>query len=128
MSLLLLASVLALGACASSGSGSGSGQDPNVIGTWELNQHQDYNALEAVRRLRPQWLRRRGQPSALAEAGTGSRYPRVHLDGVPLSDIDELESIRASDVREMRFLSGTEASTRFGTGYSNGVILVVTSH
>lgn len=126
--LLTLSVVAALAACGGGRAGAGSGTSPNVIGNWELEAVPDYNALEAVRQLRPGWLRIRSEPSDLAAQAGASPYPRVHMDGVPLGDISELEQIRTDNVREMRFLSGGEASMRWGTGYTNGVILVTTEH
>lgn len=136
---LLATPVMALSACAS-GSGQSASGDPDVITSWQLAELQDMNAMEAIRRLRPGWLRIRSNqprmpagpdnppPPEVSAAGFGSPYPRVHLDGVPLQDVNELENLRASDIREMRYLSGTDASTRFGTGYTNGVILVISEH
>ncbi len=122
--LLLLSVVPLLAACGAGAAAGGSGRNPNVIGNWELQELPDYNAMEAIRRLRPIWLRSQVRPDIAA--GGGSGFPMVHLDGVPLQDVYELESIRAGDIREMRFVSGPDASTRWGTGYSNGVILITT--
>jgi len=112
-----------LNACYPGRATRGSGASPNLIGNWELQNLPDLTALEAIRRLRPNWLRAGSRPSIAVETG-GSRMPRVHLNGVPLQNLNELEQINAVDVREMRFLSGTDATTRFGTGYLNGAILV----
>ena len=46
------------------------------------------------------------------------------MNGVPLQDVDWLDDIDVSEIREMRFFSGPDASTRFGTGYVNGAILI----
>jgi len=108
--MIALAFVLFLGACYPGRATSGSGQNPDLIGNWELQELSDYTAFDAIRRLRPAWLSR------------GS--PTVHLNGVPLSSFDQLEEISAVDIREMRFLNGPDASTRFGTGYMNGAILI----
>ncbi len=119
---ILLAFVLFLGACYPGRANSGAGQNPDLIGNWELQELSDYNALEAIRRLRPAWLRAGTRPSVAV--GRTTSYPRVHLNGVPLSAFGQLEEISAADVREMRFLNGPDASTRFGTGYVNGAILI----
>lgn len=111
-----------LGACYPGRANSGSGVSPDLIGNWELQELADYNALDAIRRLRPAWLRGGTRPAIAV--GQTSTYPRVHLNGVPLQNIDELEEIDARDVREMRFLNGPDASTRYGTGYMNGAILI----
>ncbi len=120
--LILLSLVLAINACYPGRAGSGPGANPDLIGNWELQELPDHNALEAIRRLRPNWLRTGSRPTVAM--GESSTFPRIHLNGVPLGNIDELEQIDARDVREMRFLNGPDASTRFGTGYMNGAILV----
>jgi len=113
-----------LSACYPGRAPSGSGASPNLIGNWELRDMPDFNALDAIRRLRPNWLRAGNRPAIAAATGGNSSQPRVHLNGVPLQSLSELEEINVLDVREMRYLNGTDASTRFGTGYMNGAILV----
>lgn len=120
--LILPSLVLVLAACYPGRANSGSGGSPDLIGNWELQELADYNALDAIRRLRPAWLRGGTRPAIAV--GQTSTYPRVHLNGVPLQNISELEQIDARDVREIRFLNGPDASTRFGTGYVNGAILI----
>jgi len=34
--------------------------------------------------------------------------------------------VRAADIQEMRYLNAADATTRFGTNYVSGVILVTT--
>ena len=120
-SLVLLLGLLS--ACYPGRATSGSGTNPNLIGNWELQNLPDLTALEAIRRLRPNWLRAGSRPSIAVETG-GSSMPKVHLNGVPLQRLSELDQINAVDIREMRFLNGSDATTRFGTGYMNGAILV----
>lgn len=107
---------LTFAACASAPSGNRAGGSQYEITSDQLAQLQDATALEAIRRLRPQWLR--------ARSGSGS--PVVHLDGARQRGIDILDQISALDVHEMRFVPGSQATTRYGTGYTNGVILVTT--
>ena len=89
----------------------------NLITAEELSELSFENAYEAVRRLRPGWLQPRGR----------SGLPVVYRDnarwgGNPRS----LENIRIIAISEMRFLSASDATTLYGTGFSGGVILVVT--
>ena len=37
-----------------------------------------------------------------------------------------LRAFRGSDVQTIRFMEGRDATTRFGTGYVNGLIVVTT--
>jgi hypothetical protein len=40
--------------------------------------------------------------------------------------LEELQTLPVRDVREITFLSASEATTLYGTGYTNGVIQVST--
>ena len=44
-----------------------------------------------------------------------------------VQDIEMLRGIRASEIVEMSYISASDATTRFGTGYVNGLINVVTA-
>ena len=103
------------------GGGGGPGQsaprgssDRIVLGELE-NLHQ-LTALEAVRRLRPRWITTR----------TGAA-PMVHIDGnIQMGGLESLQSLRAADVQEMQHMNAADATTRFGTNYVSGLILVTT--
>ena len=110
--------VLAATGCASSGGGSRGG-NPNVLSTEDLQDFQELNADEAIRRLRPAWLRPRG-------AGTSRAVPVLYVDGMRRGSLDELSALRVSQVESMRYLSASEATTRFGTNNLGGAILVST--
>jgi hypothetical protein len=81
------------------------------------------NALQVVQKLRPQMLRGRGKfsPADSSEAGS---LPRVVVDDVSYGTIENLSNLNASAVKEIRFISAADATTRWGTGYPGGVILV----
>lgn len=86
------------------------------IAAEELATLQQLSALEVVERLRPAWLRIRA----------GSR-PRVVLNGTPMEGGTEaLANFRVGEIRELRYLSPSDATMRFGTGFPAGAILVVT--
>lgn len=75
------------------------------------------SAYEAIQRLRPTWLQSR----------SGQVGPQVHVDGRPVAGgLQMLTSIRSTDCRELRFRNGRDATTLYGTNYSNGVIEVTT--
>lgn len=80
----------------------------------EMEGIHQLSAYEAVQRLRPRWLVTR----------TGAA-PQVHVDGT-IQSVEVLRTLRAVDVQEMRFLNAADATTRFGTNYVSGVILVTT--
>lgn len=113
LTLLLAAATLA--ACATGGSGNDDGPrgSRDHIVRAELESLSQLNAFQAVERLRPNWLRSRV-----------GRTPEAIIDGSPSSSLGVLRSIRATDVEEMRFLSASDATTRYGTGYDGGAIVV----
>jgi hypothetical protein len=117
-----IALILVFAACSSTGTTSSASPRSNVIATDELAEVSHLNALEAVQRLRPVWLKVRGQPTFRAQmVGV-----RIYVDGVRRGDnAGELRRIRVSDVGEMRFLSAREATIRYGTDHQEGAILVV---
>lgn len=82
----------------------------------ELEPLYQLTAFEAVQRLRPRWLQTRTRAE-----------PMVHVDGNIRSEgASALRNLRAADVQEMQYMSPADATTRFGTGYVNGLILVTT--
>ena len=81
------------------------------------------NALQVVQKLRPQMLRGRGRLSAADSLGTGT-LPKVVVDDVAFGPIENLANINAVGVKEIRFVSAADATTRWGTGYPGGVIFV----
>ena len=82
-------------------------------------------ALQVVQKLRPQMLATRGRFSPTDSTETGSR-PRVVVDGVAFGTIENLANVNPMSIREIRYLSASDATTRFGTGYVGGAIVVTT--
>ena len=111
-----LATIIA--GCASGGEERGPRRDPNTITAEELAPHENLSCLEAVRRLRPRWLQSRG---------VAGLSPTVIQDGNRMGDADSiLEQIRASDVESLKYLNPNDATVRYGTNMTAGVIEVVT--
>jgi hypothetical protein len=115
--LALLVLALAAGACTA---GAAAGSRPqgrtDLITEEELEPIAQLSAFEAIQRLRPRWLQSR----------TGL-LPTVHVDGSARNAGEEiLASILCSEVHEMRYMNATDATTRFGTDYANGAILITT--
>ncbi len=98
-------------------------RNPDVITAEEIAARTDIQtAYDAVRRLRGSMLRTRPGGSVLR----GSDPIWVYVDNVKAGDLNALENILASRVYEIRKFSASDATTRFGTGHTNGVILVST--
>jgi hypothetical protein len=105
--------------------------------------------LDAIQRLRPNWMRSRGElslrnvdpggpargvPASCGRGATscsaldqtsGRNPPGVLVDGVP-QPFEVMEAMSATEVMTLEFLSAGDATTRFGTGYTNGAILITT--
>jgi len=116
MIVILCAAALGAAACASGGSGHGPRRSRNVITYEELSQADVVDCSQAIQRLRPTWLQSR----------TGG-LPGVVKNGSPqMGGISALQGIPVHEVEEMRLLPAGDATTRFGTGYVSGAILVTT--
>lgn len=133
-SVLLVAVTLALGAC---GGGAGSGASPtteprrirgpaDLITEAEIAAGSYQTALEAVQNLRPNMLVPRGVGSDESGLRAASVSIVVYMDDVRLGEAQSMVNIPASRVKEIRFVNARDATTRYGTGHSSGVILVTT--
>ncbi len=108
-------------ACASSGTRSDSSPPPRGVLTAEiLSETQESDLYQAVQRLRPQWLRARGA----ARISGGNLTVSVYVNDVRRGQVGFLRTIQLEAVQRVQFLTGTEATTRWGTGVAGGVILV----
>jgi len=120
--------------CSSSGSSSSATGAPrapsrqqDVITAAEIAERaaDASNALQVVQKLRPQMLTTRDRFSPADSSDAGAR-PRVVVDGVAIGQVENLVNVNAISVMEIRYISATDATTRFGTGYVGGAILVTT--
>ena len=69
----------------------------------------------------------RGSPyaeSGASGSGGSQAVPVAYVDDVKQDRIDDLKTIRPADIQEIRFMTGTEASGRYGAGHENGAILL----
>ncbi len=121
--ILCLALLAVLVGCASSANGRRSLQSRNVITTEEIESLNVSTAYEVIQQLRPHFLQGRGQSSI---QDPGSSMPVVYVNGVRYGPPSALQGIRAMDLREIRYLSASDATTRYGTGHVGGVIEVDT--
>jgi len=82
------------------------------------------NAYELVERLRPMMMRPRNLSAG--SVGDGNVFGVVaYVEEVRLGDVESLGTVMRATVREIRYIGATDATTRWGTGHSNGVIQVV---
>ena len=122
-------SILVLGllgtACASTGSAirpvGFAGRE--VITAAEIVASRVQDVYQAVVQLRPEFLRRRSltfsQPYRTAEI-------MVFLDDMEFGTTESMRNIPLARVRQIRYLTPSEASLRWGGQHPGGVILVTT--
>jgi len=132
--------ILGVAACASGAGGSGAGGSGDVITQQQIDEAAVGSAMDVVRRYRPRWLQpmrsptssgvaplvgRPGMPQDPGQLVVTDVYATVVRDGVRLGEISTLSSISSRTVASIRFVSATDATTRYGSGYDGGVIEVV---
>lgn len=91
----------------------------NLITQEEIEYANVTNAYEAIQRLRPMMLRKR-------VAAEGLNTIQVYVDNAPLGGTDMLTTVQATKIKEIRYFSAVDATQRFGTGNSEGAILITT--
>lgn len=143
MTLRSLVSVFAIGslaACASGGSKAPAAAPSTTAAATASSTPQRGNStliiqseIEATRletlydvieRLRPNWFRTRGGRSEVS-AGAQTSTIKVYLNRSPMGDLSSLRSIQANSVKQVQFLSASDATTQFGTNHDAGAILVM---
>lgn len=116
-----LTGLLALAACASASAGTS--RDRDRITLTEIEEAHVSNAYDLVQALRPEFLRSRGVSSV--RSGT-PEYAIVYIDGVRAGGPGELRRVPREQLQEISYMSGSDATTMYGTGHGGGAILVVT--
>lgn len=97
--------------CASTGEGSTASRGRGDITQAEIQATSVDDAMEAISLLRPQWMR--GRSSGATIVIDGQRSNRDRLATIPIGSIVRIE-----------FMSAADATTRFGTGFFDGAIVV----
>ena len=119
----VLSSPAALARTADSYSHGPSMRSSDFVGSAEIDVGGGGTAYDVLQRLRPQFF------IARAVAMTGDAYggrPVVYIDGMRLGGIEELRTISATMLGEVRFLSPVVGSERFGRYHPGGVIEIST--
>ena len=81
------------------------------------------DAFGLVQQYRPAWLHSRG-PISVQNPTAGEI--KVYVNNIQWGDVNRLREIPARNVLQMRFLSGPDATTRYGMDHGGGVIEVQT--
>ena len=137
--------IVSLGACASGGSKAPAAApsttaaaststapkrgSANLITQSEIEAANLETVYDVIERIRPNMLRTRGQMGRVTGAasgggGAGMSTIKVYLNGTLIGDTSALRGIQASSVKQVEYLSSSDATTRFGTGNDAGAILV----
>ncbi|MQA89884.1 MAG: hypothetical protein GEU90_06585 [Gemmatimonas sp.] len=120
---LTLASMLLGVIVACAATTTGGGDNPNVLTYEELQSVTSSNsAYEAIRLVRPQWLRSRGVSSFSGEADPIV----VYVDNVRYGEAEALQSMSLPTVESIERIDATSATQRWGTGHAGGVLAVTT--
>jgi ABC-type glycerol-3-phosphate transport system substrate-binding protein len=128
-----LAGSLLAAACASSTGGSPSATQQSQaesrprferdrITAEELATVNVQTALEAVQRLRPQFLQTHG--GGTTSMTQGKQNVVVYVDQTRMGGPSSLADIPITDVKEIQYLNGPDATQRYGTGHGSGAIIV----
>lgn len=120
-SLLLAALLVGVAGCRSRGAFLPQVEPYSLSGD-ELARTGQGNVYDAIRVLRPNWLRR---PHA-SPATSGDAEIVVYVDGQRSGGLAVLRGMNAGAPRVVRYYSPSEAQGRFGGGSLDGVIEVLT--
>lgn len=72
------------------------------------------DALDVISQSRPTWLRSKGIE------------PSVYMNGIQMGDLSALRSISINIIKDIKFLTPSEATTMYGTNNMGGVIEIRT--
>jgi hypothetical protein len=126
-----LAALLVACSSATTSSGAGPRSNRNVITAEEIQaaRRPGSTAWELISALRPLYLTSRGITSlgnASSGVGSVSAVAIVHLDGSRYGDLQSLKDLNADTVHHVQYMNAADATTRYGTDHSGGVILIYT--
>ena len=111
--------LLLLLGCASSG-GSRSASSSGALTQADLLESNEPYLYAAIERLRPRWLRVRGQ-----DALGRTIVAQVFIDGSPRGELSILRRMEVVGVTDVRFLSAPDAATLYGTRAGIGGVILV---
>jgi hypothetical protein len=135
----LFISLIALGTvgCSSGGGGSAASAadgaarpargSQNLITEAEIAQLGQglETAFDLVERLRPSMLRSRASTFGNSQAGEAILV-MAYVDDIRQNQVSDLRTVPRAQVKEIRYVSATDATQRWGTGHSSGAIHVIT--
>ena len=108
---LIAVTALAAQACASVGEVPAGNRNTGDLTPVDFEGISERDVMGAISLLRPQWLRARNGSATVVV--NGQRTNRDRLATIPIGS-----------VARVTFMSPSDATTRFGTGFFNGAIVV----
>ncbi|HEY3287879.1 MAG TPA: hypothetical protein VGJ96_12245 [Gemmatimonadaceae bacterium] len=95
--------------------------DQQSITREQIEDPRYSSAYDVVKDLRSNWLNARGAASLRTRVEV-----QVYLDGVHLGGAEMLKTVSTPAIQYIRYINGTDATTRWGTGHGRGVIFIGT--
>ena len=118
----ILCVTFAMGCTSTKGTSKKSRSSRGHISAEQIQSSSATDAYDLIQKLRPHWLRGRGSKSFRDE---DAGHPVVYVDGNRHGDLDSLPAFSVEDIKEINFFSSSEATFRFGTGHTGGVIMII---
>jgi len=120
LKLTTLALALQLAACSASNPSRPPG-DANIIRRDEVIAGSYQTAYDVVRAIHPNWLVKRSPGNSSTPTSIW-----VYVDGSKYGDVSWLRNVLGSSVGSIQRIDAGAATTRWGTGHSEGVLYVTT--
>ncbi|MBA4156979.1 MAG: hypothetical protein H0X65_05835 [Gemmatimonadetes bacterium] len=123
---LLLACVVLATACATAPAPDGTvaRRNPTLITAEEIQASSASNVAELIQSLRPSWVRGARVTGA---GGEDAGSVAVFLNQARLGGLSELQQMTLGGITSITFVDARTATQRWGTGHSQGAIVVSTS-
>jgi hypothetical protein len=96
----------------------------DVLTEAEIRAANASDAYDLVQRLRPAWLRQKGDASQMD--ADGSREIRVWVNGRDAGGLGALRDYDSNQIVSMRWVDSISARATYGRGYGRGVITIET--
>ena len=121
---LVVAGAVLLSACGASRKPPGADRNREVITAEEIQSVNARDAYDAIKKLRANFLSYRGRTTINTAA---PQEPVVFVDEQAYGALATLRTIPAAQILEIKLYRAWEATQKFGTGYSGGVIHITTT-
>lgn len=122
ISLLLVTAAAGIVGCHQQMPGQPGAASGSVITREQIDSSSANNVYDLIARLHGNFLRDRGKVSILSNQHD---RPMVFLNDQEYGELESMRNIPTGRVAEIRFFSGTDAVTRFGSQYGGGVIQLI---